>query len=170
MNNDAKTKQVILVRTDLDINVGKIASQVAHASVAILLNKNISKDRNQLIIPVEENELEWFNDRFTKTVLAVQSEAELLEFYNKAKEKGLSVVQIKDKGFTFFNGKETLTTVAIGPDYIENIDELCGSLPLLKETVKEKSMRKILQKLQKKIKNQFQEESQKIKELLWGKN
>lgn len=75
---------------------------------------------------------DWlFNEMFTKITVYVNSEAELLEVYNKAKEKGLICSLITDAGLTEFNGVPTKTAVAIGPCWAEEVDGITGNLPLL---------------------------------------
>lgn len=129
-NNDGKVKQVILVRKDLQMSPGKTAAQVAHASLAsILENKSLSI--NELTIPIDPELNEWLTNRFTKICLGVKDEAELLFYYQKAKEAGLRVSLIKDAGFTELSGSN-YTCVAIGPNYNEKIDQITKKLQLFK--------------------------------------
>ena len=73
----------------------------------------------------------WLSGRFTKVVVRVDSEAELLEVYQKAKDAGLPCSLIQDSGATEFHGVPTYTAVAIGPDEAEKIDAITGQLKLL---------------------------------------
>lgn len=130
-NNDGLSKQVILVRKDLKMNKGKIGAQVAHASIAAFLNRDKSDPlTNPLEINLSQADTEWLSHRFTKICLAVNSEEELLEYYQKAKSAGLKCSLIQDAGFTTFE-KPTYTTVGIGPDFNENIDKITKDLKLL---------------------------------------
>lgn len=120
-------KQVIVVRTDLNMPVGKIASQVAHASMAVLLNRmNILPTSPSTNITVRVLSLkgddefdaainDWIEGSFTKVVVGVGSEEELRALYDKATELGLPCSQIIDNGRTVFNGVQTLTCCAFGP-------------------------------------------------------
>ena len=137
--NEAKTKQVIVVRSDLPMNAGKLSAQVSHATQATMLNKNSSKKRNQIIINLTEVEEEWFNDKFTKIVLEVKNETQLIKIKNKALEAGLNVVEIVDAGHTTFD-KPTLTCIGIGPDLKENIDKVTRRLQMMKKTHREKNL------------------------------
>jgi PTH2 family peptidyl-tRNA hydrolase len=74
---------------------------------------------------------EWLTTRFTKVVVQVNTEAELLEIYNKAKDAGLPCSLIQDSGATEFHGVPTHTAVAVGPDLAEKIDPITSQLKLL---------------------------------------
>lgn len=132
-NNDGKVKQVILIRSDLDASTGKIAAQVAHASLAAFLNREKQDPVGEgLVIPLSESDKQWLTNRFTKVCLGVKDEKELLYYYEEAKKRGLKCALIKDAGFTEFS-EPTYTTVGIGPDFNEVINELTGKLRLYKK-------------------------------------
>ena len=141
--NSASTKQVIIMREDLPMNVGKIAAQAAHASLATLLNKNKSHIREQINIDLNKEEIEWFNDKFTKILLGAKSEQQLLNLKDKALNLGLNVVEIVDAGHTTFD-KPTLTCIGIGPNFKEDIDQVTKKLQLYKKTNREKRLEKYL--------------------------
>lgn len=129
-NNDGKSKQIILIRNDLNLSNGKLAAQVAHASVSAFLNREKSDDlpaNNQLILNLSEADCEWLTHRFTKICLGVKDEQELIHYYNEAKKMGLKCSLIKDAGFTELE-QPTYTTVGIGPDFNEKINVLTGNL------------------------------------------
>lgn len=67
---------------------------------------------------------------FTKVVVTVNGEEELLDIYKKAKEAGLIAALITDNGLTEFNGVPTNTVVAVGPDLPENLNKVTGHLKL----------------------------------------
>lgn len=137
--NDGKSKQVILIRKDLNMSPGKLGAQVAHASVAAILDKSyntsyhsdITGTSKQIMIPIDDAAKDWFTNRFTKICLSVNSEEELIEFYNIAKKQGLRVSLIKDAGFTEFD-EPTYTCVGIGPESNEEINAITGKLKLYK--------------------------------------
>jgi len=117
-----KYKQVIIVRKDIEMSIGKIAAQVAHAAVsaAEIARKTKSKWYK-----------EWVAEGQRKIVLEVESINELLKIYDLAREKNLPVVLIKDMGLTELP-PETITTVGIGPAPENMINPLTGKLKLLK--------------------------------------
>ena len=86
--------------------------------------------------PLPQEALEWLQGRFTKICVSVDSEAELLAIYQKAKDTGLLCSLIQDCGQTEFKDAEgnpvpTYTCCAIGPAKSESIDSITGGLKLL---------------------------------------
>ena len=126
-------KQVIVVRKDLNMRKGKIAAQVAHASMKVILDKGHFQDKDQFIIfDIPKAMAEWMNyGPFTKIVVSVDSEHELFEIKAKADREGIPTALITDAGRTEFNGVPTNTCVAIGPDEVDKIDQITKDLKLL---------------------------------------
>lgn len=142
-------KQIIILRKDLNMRKGKMVAQGAHASMAVLVN--LLEERSTYSEPngsdfdvLGEDGLflsadnfgynliqTWLEGKFTKICVSVNSEQELIEIYNKAKEANILCSLIKDAGLTEFGGVPTYTAVAIGPDIPEVIDPLTKHLPLL---------------------------------------
>lgn len=73
----------------------------------------------------------WLTGAFTKICVYVNSEQELKDVYQKAKDAGLLCSIIEDNGQTEFHGVPTFTAVAIGPHLPEQLDPITGKLPLL---------------------------------------
>ncbi|MEM5778280.1 MAG: peptidyl-tRNA hydrolase Pth2 [Candidatus Aenigmatarchaeota archaeon] len=111
-------KQVILVRSDLKLEKGKLCSQVAHASLASFLKSS------------KGNKEKWLREGMKKIVLKVLNEKELIEFYNKAKKEKLPCELIIDAGLTQVK-PGTITALGIGPAEDKKIDKLTGKLKLL---------------------------------------
>ena len=137
----SEVKQVIVFRHDLlkTLRKGKIAAQVAHASLGSLLTLfNKSDHGNDYGHKFEwwvdfrsDSYLDkWLNGLFTKICVYVEDEAELLEVYEKAKAAGLPCKLITDAGNTEFHGVPTNTCVGIGPYWSEDIDKITGDLNL----------------------------------------
>lgn len=123
------TKQVIVMRKDLNMRKGKIAAQAGHASLGAML-KDRDIDGKWMSVKVDEAATAWLTGSFRKICVYVNSEAELIEVYQKAIEKGLRAVLITDKGDTEFNGVPTKTCCAIGPAFEDEVDPITGNLPL----------------------------------------
>lgn len=136
MVNPDDVKQVIVIRKDLGMRKGKIASQAAHASMAAVMNQggphqpDGTADSFYIIKMTPEME-QWLTGIFTKICVAVNSEEELLDVYKKAEDAGLLCALIKDAGLTEFDGVPTHTAVSIGPAKNKDIDKITGDLKLL---------------------------------------
>jgi len=127
-----ESKQVIVLRKDLKMRKGKMVAQGAHASLAIFFNRIKEVEKDTITIGyLNEEMLSWVSNSFTKIAVGVESEEELLEIYQKAKDEGLPVSLIEDAGKTEFGGKATKTAVAVGPAGGNKVDLITGHLKLL---------------------------------------
>jgi len=119
-------KQIIVVRTDLNMRKGKIGAQVAHASMKVLLDRMSTEckvvpvflvnEKSNKIGPTYQKEVkiksfmydpnsdweQWLDGLFTKIVLGVGSLEELYELRNKASFLDLPFAVIEDAGKTEF--------------------------------------------------------------------
>jgi PTH2 family peptidyl-tRNA hydrolase len=114
-------KQVIVVRSDLKMGKGKIAAQVAHASLSA------AEEAMGKRVPWFDG---WKEGGQAKVVLKVQSEEELQELFRKAKSAKLPVSLIEDRGLTQVE-PGTVTCLGIGPGPDDDIDRITGKLRLL---------------------------------------
>jgi len=113
-------KQVIVVRTDLDMGKGKIAAQVGHACV--LGAEHVRKSNP-----------EWFSVWWTgqeKIVLKVANLKELEQVKQDAIEFDVPWSEVTDAGHTQIS-PGTTTCISIGPAPEEKIDKITGDLKLL---------------------------------------
>ena len=111
-------KQVILVRKDLKLPKGKMAAQVAHASLEAAMRSSKEK--------VET----WRSAGAKKVVLEVADEKELLDYQQQAKKANLVASLITDAGHTVV-APGTKTCLGIGPDDEHKIDQLTGKLKMV---------------------------------------
>ena len=111
-------KQVILIRMDLKLPIGKACAQSSHASVEAVLrsDKDIVK--------------KWHSQGMRKVVLKVSDEKELLKYNQLAKDAGLVTAIIEDAGLTVVK-PGTRTCLGIGPDKEGKIDSITSDLKLL---------------------------------------
>lgn len=137
-----KTKQIIVMRADLEMDAGKVGSQTAHASFAFV-SRQFRKGRNDQNIFISDIERDWFENSFTKIVVWVYSEEELMELYYKVLDEDLMVHLVEDNGTTVFNGVKTKTCMAIGPDTSENLDPIVGHLSTTKSKAKVKEAKRL---------------------------
>ena len=116
----AGIKQVIVVRTDLDMGKGKIAAKVGHACV--LGAEHVRKSNP-----------EWFSQWWEgqeKVVLKVSSLKELEQIKQDAIELDLPWSEVTDAGHTQIS-PGTTTCISLGPAPEEKIDKITGDLKLL---------------------------------------
>lgn len=111
-------KQAILVRQDLKLPKGKLAVQVAHASVEATIKTDHKKMDS------------WASQGMKKVVLKVKDLRELKEYEKKAKKLNLTTSMIKDAGKTTIK-PGTITCLAIGPDSDKKIDLVIKELKLI---------------------------------------
>jgi PTH2 family peptidyl-tRNA hydrolase len=111
-------KQVIVVRRDLKLDKGKLAVQVAHASLASFKESD------------PESREGWEEEGSKKVVAQVDSLKDLLDLQKKARKLGLPCSLIRDAGRTQLR-PGTITCLGIGPDSEEIIDKVTGKLKIL---------------------------------------
>ena len=108
-------KQVILIRADLGMSKGKIASQASHASV-----ESVLKSKKSVVD-------EWRKEGMKKIILKASNEDELLKYKKEADSSKLITALITDSGKTELE-PGTVTCLAIGPDEEKKIDKITGKL------------------------------------------
>lgn len=124
-------KQVIVVRNELKMRKGKMAAQVAHASMEFLRQKMLSTVEELGDVYLDDEDWEWLAGDHKKIVVGVThlSTLELLE--QRAREQHIRHVHlITDLGLTEFDGP-TVTCLCLGPDKDEKIDLITRACPLL---------------------------------------
>jgi PTH2 family peptidyl-tRNA hydrolase len=114
-------KQAIVVRTDLKMGKGKVAAQVAHASLSAAEE---ARDRR------EGWYHEWKAEGQKKVVLRVESEDALRELLRKVKTAGLPASLVEDRGLTQVE-PGTVTCLGVGPGPDRDVDAITGRLRLL---------------------------------------
>ncbi len=126
-------KQVIVIRRDLRMRRGKEIAQGAHAAsawLAELVIQQLTPGPPADPVQLSAAERAWLQTSFRKVTVKVGSEDELMAVYGQAREAGLLVHLITDRGLTEFGGVPTRTCLAIGPDYDDRIDPVTGDLEL----------------------------------------
>ena len=110
-------KQAIAARTDLGMGTGKLAAQVAHAS---LMAYEDADDRTRTA---------WKGEGQKKVVLKVGGESQLFELAERANRAGLANAVVRDAGHTQLD-PGTVTTLAVGPADEDEVDRITGDLSL----------------------------------------
>lgn len=111
-------KQVVVVRRDLRLDKGKLAVQVAHASLDSYRKSDPDARKK------------WESSGGKKVVLKVDGLKDLLELHKKAKELGLPCSLIRDAGKTQIP-PGTITALGIGPSREDDLDKVTGKLKIL---------------------------------------
>jgi peptidyl-tRNA hydrolase len=111
-------KQVIVVNTALNLPKGKLAAQVAHASVAAFLHTDSARQKR------------WLEEGMPKVVLRGEDGADLIRLHAQAVARSLPACLIEDAGRTVVPAG-TITCLGLGPAEDEALDEITGDLKLL---------------------------------------
>jgi PTH2 family peptidyl-tRNA hydrolase len=114
-------KQVIVIRSDLKMGKGKIAAQAGHAAVSAA--EEARKHHRKWWVA-------WLNEGQCKIAVKVKGEKELLKIEKQAKECGLPVVLIVDRGLTQLP-PGTVTCLGVGPAPADKVDKITSKLALL---------------------------------------
>jgi PTH2 family peptidyl-tRNA hydrolase len=112
-------KQVLVVNSSLALPPGKLAAQVAHASIAAFLSAE------------DAGKQKWLDAGMPKIVLDGGTEAQLKLLLQQGLDAGLPAQLVRDAGKTLIP-EGTVTCLGIGPAPAEQIDRLTGALALLK--------------------------------------
>jgi PTH2 family peptidyl-tRNA hydrolase len=126
-------KQVLVYRRDLKMRKGKIAAQCAHASMKVFFDRGKvlalpSRTDIDMIIDLTPEMKTWVEGMFTKIVLSVENEEDLLKAFSLAALADLPCALITDAGATEF--KKTCTDCD-GDGYREWLTGCpqCGTTP-----------------------------------------
>ena len=110
-------KQAIVARTDLGMSPGKLAAQVAHASLSAYERADAQAVR------------EWKAGGQKKVVLKAPDERTLFERKEEADAAGLPSSIVRDAGHTQLE-PGTVTALAVGPGGDDAVDAVTGDLSL----------------------------------------
>lgn len=114
---DGGMKQAIVARKDLGMGEGKLAAQVAHASLQAY-EEAPPKDQR-----------EWKGGGQKKVVLQADGESQLFELAETARVEGVPHAIVRDAGHTELE-PGTVTTLAVGPSRDSVVDTVTGDLQL----------------------------------------
>jgi PTH2 family peptidyl-tRNA hydrolase len=130
-------KQVIVARTDLNMRKGKLATQVAHASMKVFfdrmelrpayMSKPTEEEANMgskgfwnapllYFTHISNPMMKWMEGSFTKIVVGCNSEQELFELQKQAEEAGIVNAIIQDSGLTEFK-EQCSSCMGLGANY-----------------------------------------------------
>lgn len=121
MPMDFTMKQVIVVRKDLHMDVGKLVSQACHACL------EASEESKKRDLKAWKT---WRREGAKKVVVKVDSVEELLTLEKRARRLDIPKALIVDRGLTQIP-PNTPTALGIGPGKASIIDAVTGELKLL---------------------------------------
>jgi PTH2 family peptidyl-tRNA hydrolase len=110
-------KQAIVARTDIGMGQGKLAAQVAHASLSAY------EDADQ------RTRRAWKGSGQKKVVLKGRGEDQLFALADEAEREGIPNAIVRDAGHTQLE-PGTVTALAVGPADEEIVDRVTGDLSL----------------------------------------
>jgi PTH2 family peptidyl-tRNA hydrolase len=110
-------KQAIVARADLGMGEGKLAAQVAHASLMAFEDADTAVRR------------EWKGSGQKKIVLRADGESQLFELADRAEREGLAHAVVRDAGHTQLD-PGTVTALAVGPAADDRVNAVTGDLDL----------------------------------------
>ncbi len=121
MTEKAEIKQVIVLRSDLDMSKGKLVAQGAHASLMSYF-KTEKQDKT-----IAE---EWLETGEKKIVLKVNDEESLIKLFKAFEFKKIPCALVTDAGLTEIP-PGSKTALGIGPWKSNEIDFITDKLKLL---------------------------------------
>lgn len=110
-------KQAIVARTDIGMGEGKLAAQVAHASLSAYEDASRSARSD------------WKGSGQKKIVLQADGESALFELADAAERRGIPNAIVRDAGHTQLD-PGTVTALAVGPGPETDVDAVTGDLSL----------------------------------------
>lgn len=131
-------RQMIVVRKDLCMPIGKFGAMVAHAAMTFIA-KNLKakmvglqpdcfgEDRWQWLTELDPGLEDLEQLSMAKIVLAVDNEAQLLNVDEAARAAGLEVHRVYDIGYSH-NKPRDFVCIAIGPDWPDKLRPVTGHL------------------------------------------
>lgn len=118
-----KRKMMLVVRTDLNMGIGKACAQTGHAVAASVKAQDYTSEAD------DDYDL-WSNTGMKKVTVGVPDLDGLLKVVNKAKELNVPYHIVNDAGLTQLEAGTT-TCCAVGPAKDKVMEKITGSLKLL---------------------------------------
>ncbi|MAG44476.1 aminoacyl-tRNA hydrolase [bacterium] len=115
---DKKFKQIIILRKDLKMSLGKTCVQACHACLGACEKTN------------KKNFMHWQKQGQKKAIVKVENQDELFKLKKQANNMNLPNYLVSDAGLTELE-HGTVTALAIGPAQEHEVDKITGDLSLL---------------------------------------
>lgn len=130
---DRPVKQVILMRIDTvpPMRKGKMIAQGAHAAMMWLKDLILSgKSHISIMSELTAAQQLWLKGDYAKICVGCTM-SDIMKVCHECDVKNIRYSVVTDLGKTEFNGQETITCMAVGPDYACNLDPITSYLKLL---------------------------------------
>ena len=121
-------KQTIIVRKDLKMQKGRMASVVSQASMKFLIENNEAERGDEIRVRLSQQEAEWINSSFSRSVLSVDSQEALKDIAFKCEMSGIDVYYVFDDKELNEGEIRELLSISLGPDEEDLIEQVVGSL------------------------------------------
>ncbi|KAH6620950.1 peptidyl-tRNA hydrolase PTH2-domain-containing protein [Chaetomium sp. MPI-SDFR-AT-0129] len=129
IDTNEECKLVLVVRTDLGMNKGKMAAQASHATLACY--KTLLRAAQTSPQSSEAQLLrQWDRRGQAKVAVQIKGEDELLELMGRARSLGVTAEVITDAGRTQI-AAGSRTVLGVGPAPKSLVDQITGHLKLL---------------------------------------
>lgn len=129
VENGEECKLMLVVRTDLGMNKGKIAAQCSHATLSCY-KKLSTKAITNPMSPEAAILRQWERQGQAKVAVQCKSEEELMTLLAKAQSLGINAQYIRDAGRTQIEAGTT-TVLGVGPAPKSLVNQVTGNLKLL---------------------------------------
>lgn len=117
-------KQVLIANMAVPMGIGRLAAQMAHASIAVFLDMGEWVDHDVFEIGNISSDMQyWMKESFTKIACKAWGKTALYDLEQEAIDADIPCALITDDGH--------VTALAIGPAESYRIDMITGGLPLL---------------------------------------
>lgn len=123
-------KQIILLRRDLKLRRAEAAALASKASMAFIVESDVSDRSGSIQIELSGTEAEWMINASTRIVLGVPSEDAMKKILLKAELQGIPTYEITGSSSGKVNEGVQLIAAALGPDDSDKLDLVTGNLKL----------------------------------------
>jgi|688.fasta_scaffold684913_1 peptidyl-tRNA hydrolase len=121
-------KQAIIVRKDLKLHKSKLAGFASQASMKFLIDNNEAARGDELIVKLSQEEVQWIEESFPKSILGVDSHDALVDVIFRAELLGLNTYSVFEEKSSKPDENAQLVCAALGPDDEDLINQITGHL------------------------------------------
>jgi len=124
----SSVKQTIVIRKDLNIKKGRLASLAISAAMKFIIDNNDAERGDELHVQLSSEEADWIRNLSSKEVLGIDSQDALSDLVFRAELAGVNVYSIFDDRRMENDQNPELLCAAFGPDNDDIINQIIGNL------------------------------------------